>query len=334
VLLAILACASLITLTQLRRGDKPWSNFQKLWKKTQAQKVNQGQHAIAVEPTITWQSPAPITHGTPLSTEQLNATSSIDGSFAYSPGIGTIPPAGTTTLIAFFTPRDDKKYKATTKEVELIVNPAKAEPKQPSQLSPPLLEAQFSELHQIDDFIGRKTETALRETFDLPKMLKFNIRLTRRTLAPQLVSPSESEELDAYFRGGQALVDARFVRVTRTNNKVRADFIPGKIGILNLSTKYLTNRAQLAKYYSSPLLPSGVIESLKMFDKALQDNSTLMLESLNDSLASDPRNIFENDNESSNWWSSATNLYWQHFIQLKPKADKVNTAIRSALGVK
>ena len=39
-------------------------------------------------PAITWATPAAITYGTPLSATQLNATSTVAGTFVYSPAAG------------------------------------------------------------------------------------------------------------------------------------------------------------------------------------------------------------------------------------------------------
>lgn len=53
---------------------------------------------------LTWANPAPITYGTPLSATQLDATDSVAGTFTYTPGSGTILPAGTSTLSVTFNP--------------------------------------------------------------------------------------------------------------------------------------------------------------------------------------------------------------------------------------
>ncbi|PYR42224.1 MAG: hypothetical protein DMF93_06310, partial [Acidobacteria bacterium] len=56
-------------------------------------------------PALAW-NPAPITYGTPLGALQLNATSSLLGTFAYTPGLGTMLGAGVQTLSVTFTPSD------------------------------------------------------------------------------------------------------------------------------------------------------------------------------------------------------------------------------------
>lgn len=77
-----------------------------------------------VTPVITWAMPAAITYGTPLSSIQLNASSTVAGSFTYSPVTGSVPGAGQQTLTVTFTPADTTDYTTTTATVTLTVNQA------------------------------------------------------------------------------------------------------------------------------------------------------------------------------------------------------------------
>ena len=76
----------------------------------------------AVDVTITWPTPAAINYGTRLGVAQLNANSSVPGTFAYTPPAGTTLNAGTSKLTAIFTPTDLTRYKVATSQVDLIVN--------------------------------------------------------------------------------------------------------------------------------------------------------------------------------------------------------------------
>jgi Concanavalin A-like lectin/glucanases superfamily/MBG domain (YGX type)/Bacterial Ig-like domain (group 3)/IPT/TIG domain/MBG domain len=71
-------------------------------------------------PTITWNAPAPITYGTALASQQLNATASVSGSYVYSPAAGTVLPAGSQTLGVTFTPFSSN-YSSATASVPLTV---------------------------------------------------------------------------------------------------------------------------------------------------------------------------------------------------------------------
>jgi sugar lactone lactonase YvrE len=75
-------------------------------------------------PTINWPTPSPITYGTKLTGNQLNATSNVPGVFTYAPPSGTILPAGSQTLSVTFTPSDSTDYTASTASVVLSVKPA------------------------------------------------------------------------------------------------------------------------------------------------------------------------------------------------------------------
>ena len=67
---------------------------------------------------------AAITYGTALSTAQLNASSSVAGSFSYTPASGTVLAAGTQALSVTFTPADPVSYHSATSIVSLSVNKA------------------------------------------------------------------------------------------------------------------------------------------------------------------------------------------------------------------
>jgi CSLREA domain-containing protein len=75
-------------------------------------------------PLVTWAAPAAISYGTPLSSTQLNATASVDGTFTYSPGVGAVLSAGQQRLSVTFIPTDTADYASTTNSVKLTVGKA------------------------------------------------------------------------------------------------------------------------------------------------------------------------------------------------------------------
>lgn len=73
------------------------------------------------EVVITWENPADLVVGLPLTEEQLNATANVPGSFVYTPPVGTVLDKGDNQeLTAEFTPRDSK-YPKMTKTVTINV---------------------------------------------------------------------------------------------------------------------------------------------------------------------------------------------------------------------
>ncbi len=90
---------------------------------TVVQAVNQA------TPVIAWSTPAAITYGTSLSSAQLNATvsangSSVAGNLVYTPALGTVLGAGNQTLSVTFTPSDTVDYKTVSATVVQAVNQA------------------------------------------------------------------------------------------------------------------------------------------------------------------------------------------------------------------
>jgi hypothetical protein len=76
-------------------------------------------------PAITWPDPADIVYGTPLGPQQLDATSSIAGTFAYTQAAGLILNGGAAqTLSGTFTPIDTVDYSSVTTSVTINVLPA------------------------------------------------------------------------------------------------------------------------------------------------------------------------------------------------------------------
>jgi O-glycosyl hydrolase len=74
--------------------------------------------------SLTWNNPAPITYGTALSSNQLNATANVPGTLVYMPTNGTVLEPGTNALSVIFTPTDTVDYSGATGTVSLVVLPA------------------------------------------------------------------------------------------------------------------------------------------------------------------------------------------------------------------
>jgi uncharacterized delta-60 repeat protein len=74
-------------------------------------------------PVIFWNTPPSIIVGTPLSSEQLNATANVTGTFQYNPSAGTVLTLGTSQLSVTFTPADTANYTTATNSMLLTVDP-------------------------------------------------------------------------------------------------------------------------------------------------------------------------------------------------------------------
>lgn len=73
---------------------------------------------------LAWPAPSAIVYGTLLTAKQLDAVSSVEGAFTYSPNINALLVAGTNTLNANFTPSGSTAYGSTKISVRILVDRA------------------------------------------------------------------------------------------------------------------------------------------------------------------------------------------------------------------
>ncbi len=72
---------------------------------------------------VTWATPAAIADGTPLSSTQLNAVGNTEGTYAYTPALGTVLSPGSHVLSVVFTSASQESYPGTgTASVTLVVD--------------------------------------------------------------------------------------------------------------------------------------------------------------------------------------------------------------------
>jgi formylglycine-generating enzyme len=81
-----------------------------------------GDTIVKTDPVITWANPADILEGTALSTTQLNATADVEGTFVYTPAIGTNLSLGADQdLKVDFIPSELSVYNSVSKAVKINV---------------------------------------------------------------------------------------------------------------------------------------------------------------------------------------------------------------------
>jgi hypothetical protein len=88
---------------------------------TRTLKALQPDQLINSSPAITWAPPADIIYGTPLSSAQLNAFSSVPGTFAYDPPIGAVLNAGSNQVLSVTLTPSDTAYQPLTTNVLIHV---------------------------------------------------------------------------------------------------------------------------------------------------------------------------------------------------------------------
>jgi hypothetical protein len=198
-----------------------------------------------------------------------------------------------------------------------------------------LAEAQFAELRDIENFIGKKDERALRTVFDLPDMLNFNIRFAKNQIDASKTSQSECDEMNAFFMDGNAKISANYGKLSRPHGgAVLYEKIPGEIAMINVSKKHMDAFKKLQEMASSSLLPSDVITALQSLAKTIEDNCELMFEVFNERYSVNHNNLFKDDDPESTRHGAISSPYWEKFSPLKPKTEAISAAIKKHLGVR
>lgn len=76
-------------------------------------------------PTVTWNAPADVVYGDPLSGLELNATADVPGTFIYNPPLGSVPNAGDGQVLQVsFTPDDQANYNTVAGQTSINVGKA------------------------------------------------------------------------------------------------------------------------------------------------------------------------------------------------------------------
>jgi hypothetical protein len=196
-----------------------------------------------------------------------------------------------------------------------------------------LFGAQLRELNELEGFIGQQSEDVLREMFDYPNMLKFNIALTKKGLAPQLMSIIELRDLDSFNQHAKGMVSLQYGRLIGHPQPEPLEVVPdeGQIVIINISDKYISQKSKLSKFKQSVNLPLAVINAVGELDDTLHTDTQLIMDVLNQDLREDKNYVIFDDSASSPYHRSTSGRYWTRFTSLQPKADKIVVAIRAYL---
>lgn len=188
-----------------------------------------------------------------------------------------------------------------------------------------VLKAQLKELKKLDKFVVRKGEVELRSTFDLTDMVRFNVRDQARRLTGK-----PEPEVDQYFADGGSRISLTKVVVNRETPETIAQInpIPGHIWSINITAKYVKNRDKLGRFINSSQLPSSVTDAVKKLDEAVERNSSLLLDIMDERFRANRKNITEHEDTTSSRCGGINNAYWSQFENLKPFADQIGGAVR------
>jgi hypothetical protein len=196
-----------------------------------------------------------------------------------------------------------------------------------------LFQAQLNELEQLEDFVGTKDESELREVFGLSKLLSVNLWIWRSAFAPNRYSSEELNAINAYIKSNIKQADTRFGVTSKEGSRLTFTANKGAVAVISLPQEYVTGRATLARFESSIKLPSTVRSALLELDQTITNNTSLLFDVMNEKVSQNPDNLIFDNDPHSRFFSSMTNTYWEKFTPLRPKTEKVVESTRIYLKV-
>jgi hypothetical protein len=206
-----------------------------------------------------------------------------------------------------------------------------------SSAANPLIDAQFTDISSLERFVGGKDEYELHELFDFPNMILLNIQLTKARLQRASETKTNVFDMTAYLGNGEKI---------HLNTEIAGDTLqmsptgratlnpdPHRMAMIILTKKYLESKRALFVFEDSVKLPTAIIESIKKFDRAVEENTSNIHSILDSDLPESPEYFLSYDDDKSKYFGAANESVMKRFIQLKPKADDIISAIRSYLKV-
>lgn len=190
--------------------------------------------------------------------------------------------------------------------------------------NPTLLQAQIAAFDRVQQFFGGLDEAGLRSLFDFPNMLRFNILLTSRDLQKNGFPPDY-----------RARLSLRYANVKATPSKVaQVEWIPGKIGVINTSKKFIESRQILADMLAYTVLPIKVQYASRDFDTTIEEDLELIVDVLNYRFSHNQDKFIFSEDQKSIHYGTIVGDYATRFRLLGPRTNNIRQAIRDYLGTR
>jgi hypothetical protein len=159
-------------------------------------------------------------------------------------------------------------------------------------------------------------------------MVDLNIQMVRDNIVARRAGHQNTKH---YRQGGELQFSKKIGTYVPKGGGIGASYADDDVPAIVLPENYTKNQRLLERYSNSGAVPTELVEPLKGFLSAVNDNAELLHEILNDASHNHPEYFIDNDNPKSPVWAMLSGQYWRRFQQLRPKADDVLKAIRVVL---
>ena len=192
------------------------------------------------------------------------------------------------------------------------------------------------QIKELNKFIIEPDEMTLREEFGLNEMMSMNIKLVKDMVANSKGMGPRSLGLLQYAQNKEIMVvnDLTVGHLSRHGGAFQLEGDASTVFEVVLPSAYSSNIRRLGKFEVSSELPSSIIQTLNEFDAAVKGNAETLARVEDAALKRNPNYFLYYDDFESPFFHQIDTLYFDKFIQLRPKADRVRDAIRQFGGVK
>lgn len=196
---------------------------------------------------------------------------------------------------------------------------------------PEVSQAQFAELRQLSDFIGRD-ENELREAFDFMVILQKNIAVQNIRIGLRHTGKLNTFKYNNHVEGdGSFIMLAMEGKYHMTPSGPHIDEGPHDVCYLITTTRYQEAQRTIGRFLNSPLIATTIKQTLREYKTTVDNNFELMTRTLNKFMNRGDDFFLKSQEYGGQYYGVIQTDYFSSFQLLKPKADAVVQGIAKYL---
>jgi hypothetical protein len=198
----------------------------------------------------------------------------------------------------------------------------------PTELHPVVFDAQFREIRELQDFVG-KEEVGLRIEFDIPDILIKNITLQQIRINffrsgnngefPYGLY-AENNNYMVWVKEGHYNADRGLINLGESTDKNGVGIVEGQKDVLYLITtkKHQEALSRLDRFLNSLFIPTSIKEPTAALKKVVAKDMELMFIVLDEKMHEDERFFLNYSVQNSPYTNAISNEYVKRFDPLEP----------------
>ena len=188
-------------------------------------------------------------------------------------------------------------------------------------------QAQFGKVTELEALFGGKDENDLRQLFDLPTILQKNIN-TQIIRIGFIKSGREKDFLYSnYTDNGSWIMWAKEGHYSTGPSGVHVEAGPKDVLYLVTTNKFQMAQKKIVEFINSALVPQPIKLKVSEFNKAIAQDTELMMKILDSKMHEDENYFLKNMEMDTPYYGVIVTAFATQMTPLKPAADGVLSAI-------